>query len=62
MRQTKRELLNVFGEQNVFDTPKPTALITRLINLMDAKDTNILEFFLRVGVYCACRDGKQCVR
>lgn len=45
MRQTKRELLNVFGEQNVFDTPKPTALITRLINLMDAKDTNILDFF-----------------
>lgn len=45
MRQTKRELLNIFGEQNVFDTPKPTALITRLIELMDVRTGIILDFF-----------------
>ena len=45
MRQTKAELLDVFGEQNVFDTPKPTALVKRLIDLLDVKNGLILDFF-----------------
>jgi len=45
MRQTKAELLEVFGQQNVFDTPKPTAMIRRLIELTGASNSIVLDFF-----------------
>jgi adenine-specific DNA-methyltransferase len=45
MRQTKVELRELFNEQNVFDTPKPTALIKRLIELIGIRDGIVVDFF-----------------
>jgi adenine-specific DNA-methyltransferase len=45
MRQTKAELRELFNEQNVFDTPKPTALIKRLIELIGIRDGIVVDFF-----------------
>ncbi len=45
MRQTQAELRELFSEQNVFDTPKPTALIKRLIELIGIRDGIVVDFF-----------------
>lgn len=45
MRQTKAELLGLFGVSNVFDTPKPTTLIRRLIELVGVENSIVLDFF-----------------
>ena len=46
MRQTKAEIKGIFGESNIFDTPKPTALIRRCSRLCGVKNNDIvLDFF-----------------
>lgn len=41
----KDELLDIFGDRNIFDTPKPTKLIKELIRIASKKDSIILDFF-----------------
>ncbi|HET8574165.1 MAG TPA: site-specific DNA-methyltransferase [Edaphocola sp.] len=43
-KEGKKEVLELFQE-NLFDTPKPTALIIRLLKLTVADDDLILDFF-----------------
>jgi adenine-specific DNA-methyltransferase len=43
-KEGKKEVLNIFGD-NVFDTPKPTALLQRLIALVSKEEDIILDFF-----------------
>ncbi|HFG6955698.1 site-specific DNA-methyltransferase [Acinetobacter baumannii] len=45
-RQANSELKEIFGGEVVFDTPKPTKLIQRIMKLLkDEKDYIILDFF-----------------
>lgn len=45
-RQANSELKEIFGAEVVFDTPKPTKLIQRIMKLLkDEKDYIILDFF-----------------
>lgn len=41
----KDELMNIFGDRDIFDTPKPTKLIKELIRIATKKDSTILDFF-----------------
>jgi adenine-specific DNA-methyltransferase len=43
-KEGKKEILRLFGD-SYFDTPKPTALICRLLKLVVGKDGIILDFF-----------------
>lgn len=43
-----KELLDIFGKK-VFDTPKPTGLIKKIINLAGDKNSLILDFFAGSG-------------
>jgi adenine-specific DNA-methyltransferase len=46
----KRELVNLFDEKAVFETPKPTSLICHLINICEiANDDILLDFFAGSG-------------
>ncbi|MBW8078238.1 MAG: site-specific DNA-methyltransferase, partial [Gallionella sp.] len=45
-REATKELKDLFDNENPFDAPKPTKLIRRLLNLVDAKDEDVfLDFF-----------------
>ena len=41
----KRELMSLFPECSVFDTPKPTKLIRQIVKIASNKDDIILDFF-----------------
>lgn len=41
----KRELVSLFDNVSVFDTPKPVSLISRMLEFAQAKDEVILDFF-----------------
>lgn len=41
----KRELVSLFDNISVFDTPKPVSLISRMLEVAQAKDGVILDFF-----------------
>ena len=43
-----KEIMDIFGEK-VFDTPKPTRFIKRIIELASRKDSIILDFFAGSG-------------
>ncbi|QFK71948.1 site-specific DNA-methyltransferase [Pradoshia sp. D12] len=43
-KEGKKEILNLFG-YNAFDTPKPTDLIIKIMNLITEKHDYILDFF-----------------
>lgn len=43
-KEGKKEILNLFGD-NFFDTPKPTALIERLLKLATKNGDLVLDFF-----------------
>lgn len=45
----KDELKEILGNRELFDTPKPLALISCLISLISAKNTTILDFFAGSG-------------
>lgn len=44
-----RQLLEIFDNQKLFDYPKPTSLIKYLINFIERKSLNILDFFAGSG-------------
>ena len=41
----KDELIDIFGNRDIFDTPKPTKMIKELIRIATKKDSTILDFF-----------------
>lgn len=45
----KDELLDIFGDREIFDTPKPTKLIKELIRIASNKNSIILDFFAGSG-------------
>jgi len=48
-RAGSNELNELFGEQKVFQTPKPTALLTEIFEFMLGKDEAVLDFFAGSG-------------
>ena len=49
LSSAKDELKEILGEREIFDTPKPTALIKHLITMASNKDSIILDFFAGSG-------------
>jgi len=45
LTSAKAEIEQLFGNKEVFDTPKPTKLINTLINICSEKDSIIMDFF-----------------
>ena len=43
-KEGKKDILTAFGD-NIFDTPKPTGLIAKMLNVASNKDSIILDFF-----------------
>ena len=43
--EAKKELKNLFGGSAPFDTPKPTRLLQRIVDIATDKDSIILDFF-----------------
>lgn len=41
----KDELIDIFGNRDIFDTPKPSKMIKELIRIACKKDSTILDFF-----------------
>lgn len=44
-QEAKKEINSLFPESSVFDTPKPTRLINRMLNVSTEKDDIVLDFF-----------------
>lgn len=47
--EAKKELIAVFGGKVPFDTPKPTRLIDRILDIASSNDSIILDFFAGSG-------------
>jgi adenine-specific DNA-methyltransferase len=47
--ESKSEINNLFGTQTAFDTPKPTRLIQRILQIATDKDSIILDSFAGSG-------------
>lgn len=45
----KDELIDIFNDRTIFDTPKPTKLIKELVRVASNKDSIILDFFAGSG-------------
>ena len=43
--EAKKELLSLFEGKAPFDTPKPTRLITRILDIASEKDSIVMDFF-----------------
>lgn len=41
----KDELIDIFGDRDIFDTPKPSKMIKELIRIATKKDSIVLDFF-----------------
>ena len=50
---SKKEILELFGNENIFDTPKPEALIQRIIHIASNPGDLILDSFLGSGTTAA---------
>lgn len=47
--EAKKELFNIIGKTNIFDTPKPSRLIRQILKIASQKDDIILDFFAGSG-------------
>lgn len=45
----KDELIDIFGDRDIFDTPKPSKIIKELIRIASKKDSIVLDFFAGSG-------------
>ncbi len=52
-QEAKREIIKLFGKDNVFDTPKPERLIERILNLASDPGDLVLDSFLGSGTTIA---------
>ena len=48
-QEAKREIISIFGNQNVFDTPKPERLLQRIIYLSTNPNDLVLDSFAGSG-------------
>ena len=48
-QEAKKEIIDLFGESEPFNTPKPTRLIRKMIQIATDKDSIILDFFAGSG-------------
>jgi adenine-specific DNA-methyltransferase len=51
--EAKKEIINLFGDDNVFDTPKPERLIKRIIEIATNPNDLVLDSFLGSGTTAA---------
>lgn len=47
--QAKKEIISIFGDKKAFDTPKPIALVSRILYLMNKKNIIVLDSFAGSG-------------
>ena len=47
--EAKKEIINIYGDSFAFDTPKPTRLIDRILQIATEKDSLILDSFAGSG-------------
>ena len=47
--EAKKEIAKIFGGEKPFDTPKPTRLIQRVLQIASTKSSSILDFFAGSG-------------
>ena len=47
--EAKKEIINILGDANLFDTPKPTRLITRILQIATSKEDIVLDSFAGSG-------------
>lgn len=47
--EARKEIRAIFGSQTVYDTPKPTRLLRRIIEIASTRDGLILDFFAGSG-------------
>ena len=52
-QEAKKEINDLFGASNAFDTPKPERLLSRIIGLATAKDDIVLDSYLGSGTTAA---------
>ena len=45
-REATKELKALFEGATIFSAPKPVKLISRILNLIDTKESTIVDFFL----------------
>ena len=50
---SKKEILSLFGKNNIFDTPKPETLIQRIIHIASNEGDIVLDSFLGSGTTAA---------
>ena len=48
-----KEILNLFNNQKIFDTPKPEKLLKRIVEIASKENSTILDFFAGSGTTCA---------
>lgn len=58
-QEAKREIIKLFGSQNVFDTPKPERLIERILTLSTDVGDLVLDSFLGSGTTSAVAHKMQ---
>ena len=67
--EAKKEIGKLFGGEKPFDTPKPTRLIQRVLQIASTKNSSILDFFagsgttLHAAMQLNAEDGghRQCI-
>ena len=47
--EARKEIRSIFGSQTVYDTPKPTRLLQRIIEIASTSDGLVLDFFAGSG-------------
>ena len=52
-QEAKKEIISLFGAENVFDTPKPERLIERIIHIATSPGDLVLDSFLGSGTTAA---------
>ena len=48
-QESKREIIKLLGSENIFDTPKPTRLLERILTLATDKNSLVLDAFAGSG-------------
>ena len=52
-QESKKEIITLFGAENIFDTPKPERLMRRILHIATNSDDLVLDSFLGSGTTAA---------
>jgi adenine-specific DNA-methyltransferase len=47
--EARKEIREIFGSQTVYETPKPTRLVQRILEIASSRDSLVLDFFAGSG-------------